>query len=68
MQFAQSASVSAAEKVPAANVWPHRVVTGPLRGTRGVRWIRPPVIRLTDSIWSWWTPIGVNDGRLTFTG
>jgi hypothetical protein len=33
-------------------------VTGPLFGTRGVRWIRPPVLRLTDSSFSCWTLTG----------
>src|ERR1700730_10246569 len=35
--------------MPAARVCPHSVVTGPLFGTRGVRCIRPPVLRRTDS-------------------
>src|SRR5580692_12270306 len=63
MQFEQSASVSTAANVPAARVCAHRVVTGPLLGTRGVRWIRPPVLRLTDSSFSCWTPIVTNHGR-----
>src|SRR2546421_1003474 len=49
MQFAQSGSESKAAYEPSPSVWPHRVVTGPERGTLGVRWIRPPDLRRTDS-------------------
>src|SRR6266567_949305 len=49
MQLAQSGSESTAPKEPASRVWPQRVVTGPVRGTLGVRWIRPPDLRRTDS-------------------
>src|SRR5690242_5894722 len=56
MQFAQSGSDSTAEKEPASRVWPQRVVTGPVRGTFGVRWIRPPDLRRTDSRRTWCTP------------
>src|SRR5579872_1672116 len=48
-QFAQSAGVSTATKVPSPRTWPHSVVTGPELGTRGVRWIRPPDFRRTDA-------------------
>src|SRR5437870_985164 len=49
MQFAQSGSDSTARNEPSSRVWPQSVVTGPPRGTLGVRWIRPPVFRRTDS-------------------
>src|SRR5437899_6966559 len=49
MQFAQSGSDSTARNDPSSRVWPQSVVTGPPRGTLGVRWIRPPVFRRTDS-------------------
>src|ERR1700716_3716519 len=57
MQLVQSGMSSTAAYVPGASVWPHKVVTGPLLGTFGVRWMRPPVFRLTDSSLTCWTPI-----------
>src|SRR5579872_7183550 len=48
-QFEQSAGVSTATNVPSARTWPHRVVTGPELGTRGVRWILPPDFRRTGA-------------------
>ena len=42
MQFAQSATDSVPVYAPSPRTWPQRVVTGPVFGIRGVRWMRPP--------------------------